>query len=236
MTCAGGAVHAVTGLALALWSVPLQYEAVCAVSQDFLEYRKERGKMLLSRRNQLLLEFSFWNEPVPRDGPNIYELRSYQLRVSDALFSSALLSCCQQAWSWMRFTGVCLVSCSPGPWLNGATIGKRSNNTCTAEYSSSLNHWNEVFYMHALLLCTLMLSSSLLNATTKKRVLKSFFLFLSLFDLFNSDSAEHKCCVWVNLHLQIAHIQKWSSKYFFYLFFGKFWLYSSSTVHKVFTN
>lgn len=145
--------------------------------QDFLEYRKERGKMLLSRRNQLLLEFSFWNEPVPRDGPNIYELRSYQLRVSDALFSSALLSCCQQAWSWMRFTGVCLVSCSPGPWLNGATIGKRSNNTCTAEYTSSLNHWNEVFYMHALLLCTLMLSSSLLNATTKKRVLKSFCFF-----------------------------------------------------------
>lgn len=38
--------------------------------------------MLLSRKNQLLLEFSFWNEPVPRSGPNIYELRSYQLRVS----------------------------------------------------------------------------------------------------------------------------------------------------------
>lgn len=38
--------------------------------------------MLLSRKNQLLLEFSFWNEPVPREGPNIYELRSYQLRVS----------------------------------------------------------------------------------------------------------------------------------------------------------
>ena len=50
--------------------------------QEFVEYRKERGKMLLSRRNQLLLEFSFWNEPVPREGPNIYELRSYQLRVS----------------------------------------------------------------------------------------------------------------------------------------------------------
>lgn len=50
--------------------------------QEFTEYRKERGKMLLSRRNQLLLEFSFWNEPVPREGPNIYELRSYQLRVS----------------------------------------------------------------------------------------------------------------------------------------------------------
>ena len=49
--------------------------------QDFTEYRKERGKMLMSRKNQLLLEFSFWNEPVPREGPNIYELRSYQLRV-----------------------------------------------------------------------------------------------------------------------------------------------------------
>lgn len=44
--------------------------------------------MLLSRRNQLLLEFSFWNEPVPRPGPNIYELRSYQLRVFLHLCSS----------------------------------------------------------------------------------------------------------------------------------------------------
>ncbi|MBN3308284.1 NIPS2 protein, partial [Amia calva] len=48
--------------------------------KEFMEYRNERGKMLLSRRNQLLLEFSFWNEPKPREGPNIYELRSYQLR------------------------------------------------------------------------------------------------------------------------------------------------------------
>lgn len=37
--------------------------------------------MLLSRRNQLLLEFSFWNEPLPRQGPNIYELRTYKLKV-----------------------------------------------------------------------------------------------------------------------------------------------------------
>ena len=50
--------------------------------QEFVDYRNERGKMLLSRRNQLLLEFSFWNEPVARPGPNIYELRSYQLRVN----------------------------------------------------------------------------------------------------------------------------------------------------------
>lgn len=49
--------------------------------QEYLEFRKERSQMLLSRRNQLLLEFSFWNEPQPRAGPNIYELRTYKLKV-----------------------------------------------------------------------------------------------------------------------------------------------------------
>lgn len=53
-----------------------------------MDYRNERGKMLLSRRNQLLLEFSFWGEPAPRSGPNIYELRSYQLRVTLSLRGS----------------------------------------------------------------------------------------------------------------------------------------------------
>ncbi|NWR39376.1 NIPS1 protein, partial [Tachuris rubrigastra] len=48
--------------------------------QEYLEFRKERSRMLLSRRNQLLLEFSFWNEPQPRQGPNIYELRTYKLK------------------------------------------------------------------------------------------------------------------------------------------------------------
>ncbi|CAK8693956.1 unnamed protein product [Clavelina lepadiformis] len=42
--------------------------------------RVERSKMLHSRSNQLLYEFSFWNEVLPREGPNIYELRSYHLK------------------------------------------------------------------------------------------------------------------------------------------------------------
>ncbi|KAG7221071.1 hypothetical protein INR49_017700 [Caranx melampygus] len=72
--------------AVHLWRYRGGYPALTEVmnklrqSKEFTAYRKERGKMLLSRRNQLLLEFSFWNEPVPREGPNIYELRSYQLR------------------------------------------------------------------------------------------------------------------------------------------------------------
>nr|XP_056715027.1 protein NipSnap homolog 1 [Euleptes europaea] len=49
-------------------------------NQSYRDFQKERSKMLLSRRNQLLLEFSFWNEPLPRAGPNIYELRSYKLK------------------------------------------------------------------------------------------------------------------------------------------------------------
>uniref|UniRef100_A0A669CMU6 Nipsnap homolog 2 n=1 Tax=Oreochromis niloticus TaxID=8128 RepID=A0A669CMU6_ORENI len=74
--------------AVHLWRYRGGYPALTEVmnklrqNKKFMEYRNERGKMLLSRRNQLLLEFSFWNEPVPRPGPNIYELRSYQLRVT----------------------------------------------------------------------------------------------------------------------------------------------------------
>ncbi|XP_062274083.1 protein NipSnap homolog 1 isoform X1 [Scomber scombrus] len=49
-------------------------------NKEYLEFRKERAKMLISRRNQLLLEFSFWNEPLPRPGPSIYEMRTYYLK------------------------------------------------------------------------------------------------------------------------------------------------------------
>ncbi|EMP41079.1 Protein NipSnap like protein 2 [Chelonia mydas] len=72
--------------AVHLWRYEGGYPALTEVmnklrqNKEFTEFRKERGNMLLSRKNQLLLEFSFWNEPVPREGPNIYELRSYQLR------------------------------------------------------------------------------------------------------------------------------------------------------------
>ena len=72
--------------AVHLWRYEGGYPALTEVmnklreNKEFVNFRKARSDMLLSRRNQLLLEFSFWNEPVPRSGPNIYELRSYQLR------------------------------------------------------------------------------------------------------------------------------------------------------------
>ena len=37
--------------------------------------------MLRSRKNQILLSFSFWPQLEPREGPNIYEMRSYTLKV-----------------------------------------------------------------------------------------------------------------------------------------------------------
>uniref|UniRef100_A0A452F8D7 Nipsnap homolog 2 n=1 Tax=Capra hircus TaxID=9925 RepID=A0A452F8D7_CAPHI len=77
--------------AVHLWRYEGGYPALTEVmnklreNQEFSEFRKARSNMLLSRKNQLLLEFSFWNEPIPRSGPNIYELRSYQLRVSPGI-------------------------------------------------------------------------------------------------------------------------------------------------------
>ncbi|BFZ18992.1 hypothetical protein BsWGS_22032 [Bradybaena similaris] len=47
---------------------------------DFLEFRKKRNAMLRSRRNQIMLAFSFWPPIQPRPPSNIYELRSYTLR------------------------------------------------------------------------------------------------------------------------------------------------------------
>ncbi|XP_053376533.1 protein NipSnap homolog 1-like [Mercenaria mercenaria] len=47
---------------------------------DFIEFRKARNKMLNARSNQVLLAFNFWPELVPREGPNIYEMRSYTLK------------------------------------------------------------------------------------------------------------------------------------------------------------
>ncbi|XP_075913896.1 protein NipSnap homolog 1-like isoform X2 [Petromyzon marinus] len=72
--------------AVHLWSYSGGYPSLTTVmnelkkDKEFAEFRQERSKMLMSRRNQLLLEFTFWNEPRPRKGPFIYELRTYQLR------------------------------------------------------------------------------------------------------------------------------------------------------------
>ncbi|XP_052800101.1 protein NipSnap-like [Mya arenaria] len=48
--------------------------------RDFIEFRKARNKMLRARSNQILLRFSFWPELIEKEGPNIYEMRSYTLR------------------------------------------------------------------------------------------------------------------------------------------------------------
>ncbi|KAL8576122.1 hypothetical protein ACOMHN_001472 [Nucella lapillus] len=72
--------------AIHIWSYrggyPVLNEAnrIYRTDKDFIEFRKNRNKMLRSRRNQILLAFSFWPEMVPRPPSNIYELRSYTLK------------------------------------------------------------------------------------------------------------------------------------------------------------
>lgn len=49
--------------------------------KDFIEFRIQRNKMLRSRRNQILLRFSFWPRETPDSSvSHIYELRSYVLK------------------------------------------------------------------------------------------------------------------------------------------------------------
>ncbi|XP_074640620.1 protein NipSnap homolog 1-like isoform X1 [Tubulanus polymorphus] len=48
--------------------------------KDFVQFRKNRNKMINSRSNQILLSFSFWPFEKPTQEKNIYELRTYTLK------------------------------------------------------------------------------------------------------------------------------------------------------------
>ncbi|GFR81735.1 protein NipSnap 2 [Elysia marginata] len=69
-----------------IWAYPGGYPTLnhanttYRTDKEFIELRKQRNMMLRSRRNQILLAFSFWPNIGPREGSNIYELRSYTLK------------------------------------------------------------------------------------------------------------------------------------------------------------
>ncbi|VDP89382.1 unnamed protein product [Echinostoma caproni] len=65
-----------------LWKYPGGYPCLGEHTEDIIEYKQKRNSMLCSRKNQVCLPFSYWPEPVPcRNGSNLYELRSYTLRL-----------------------------------------------------------------------------------------------------------------------------------------------------------
>ncbi|XP_033749041.1 protein NipSnap-like isoform X2 [Pecten maximus] len=72
--------------AVHIWQYPGGYPVLNNATEiyrkdkDFIDYRLQRNKMLRSRKNQILLPFSFWPEPTARNGSNIYEMRSYTLK------------------------------------------------------------------------------------------------------------------------------------------------------------
>lgn len=57
-----------------------QHKLLLRTNQEFINFKRHRNKMLRARKNQILLPFSFWPEIKPRDGTNIYEMRSYVLK------------------------------------------------------------------------------------------------------------------------------------------------------------
>lgn len=55
-------------------------QATYRTDPEFVEFRKNRARMLRSRHNQILLQFTFWGGIKCRPGKNLFELRSYTLK------------------------------------------------------------------------------------------------------------------------------------------------------------
>ena len=58
------------------------YHDMILILQDIIDYRLKRNQMLRSRYNQILLRFAFWEFVKEREPGNIFEMRSYVLKVS----------------------------------------------------------------------------------------------------------------------------------------------------------
>ncbi|XP_014664045.1 PREDICTED: protein NipSnap-like [Priapulus caudatus] len=70
-----------------------QAQAIIRSDAVYVEQTKTLRKLLRSRSNQLLLEFTFWPKPEPRPPKHIYELRSYMLKAGTMI---------EWAHSWSR--------------------------------------------------------------------------------------------------------------------------------------
>lgn len=72
--------------AIHLWQYNGGYEAmdetmkIYRYDSDFRDFRRNRNEMLVSRRNEIVLPFSFWPEVQSRPPSHIYELRTYMLK------------------------------------------------------------------------------------------------------------------------------------------------------------
>ncbi|ROT76331.1 putative protein NipSnap [Penaeus vannamei] len=75
-----------------LWKYAGGYSAIDGANKiltsdsDLTSLIKDRNQFLRQRSNQFLLPFSFWPPVTPRDGGNIYEIRSYFLKANNEAF------------------------------------------------------------------------------------------------------------------------------------------------------
>jgi len=56
------------------------HKHILRTNEEFVRFKAKRNAMLRSRRNQILLAYSFWQNILPRTEPHIYEMRSYELK------------------------------------------------------------------------------------------------------------------------------------------------------------
>lgn len=115
--------------AVHLWKFDHGYPALnrhkflLRTNQEFIDFKKSRNMMLRSRKNQILLAFSFWPEIQPRPAANIYELRSYVLKPGTMI-----------EWG--------------NNWARGLKF-RRANNEPVAGYFSHIGDLNTVHHLWA---------------------------------------------------------------------------------------
>ncbi|XP_064460162.1 protein NipSnap-like [Ornithodoros turicata] len=62
------------------WRTAHNTISVCNEDADLRALQRDEAKYLRARQNQLMLPFSFWGNPEPKDHGGMYEIRSYVLK------------------------------------------------------------------------------------------------------------------------------------------------------------
>lgn len=125
--------------------------------QDFVDYRINRNKMLRSRRNQILLAFSFWGDIQYREPPNIYELRTYVLKVILKKIYWLLNVKSQDIVRDVFIIEQKLTvpfSCSQALWLSGEITGKCNLSLSAVQCNCYRPSYDQLKYCHHCLYTT----------------------------------------------------------------------------------
>lgn len=123
------------------------------MSQDYNEFMRHLSPLLISRQNNMMLEFSFWMTSPPKVTNNIYELRKYVLKVSFIHLPSLLISHQILARKIIRM-GNELVSFSRFIFIFSHATFRRKGLDCRRKFCEPVGAWftqlgelNTVYHM-----------------------------------------------------------------------------------------